>query len=136
MKCDGDDTNSAGIASICTVEAPGTGGPTAIPPQGVYVPAEDLAGVAGFTDNIAIRAGFKDPITSDVSYGIAVESGDIKLVIKGLEYVVEIKYIAVDVFPNVFKVLENRNIAMYKRKTGEPRWVAIIPDKIFKEIIK
>ena len=80
VKCDGDDTNSAGIASICTVVAPGTGGPTAIPPQGVYVPAEDLAGVAGFTDNIAIRAGFKDPITSDVSYGIAVESGDIKLV--------------------------------------------------------
>ena len=45
-------------------------------------------------------------------------------------------YRAVDGFPNVFKVLENRNIAMYKRKTGDPRWVAIIPDKIFKEIIK
>lgn len=63
-------------------------------------------------------------------------TGDIKLVIKGVEYVVEIKYRAVDGFPNVFKVLEGKDIAMYKRKTGDPRWVVIIPDKIFKEIIK
>jgi len=33
-------------------------------------------------------------------------------------------------------VLEGKDIAMYKRKTGDPKWVAIIPDKIFKEIIK
>ena len=63
-------------------------------------------------------------------------TGDIKLVINNVEYVVEIKYRAVDKFPSVFKVLQGKDIAMYKRKTGDPRWVAIIPDKIFKEIIK
>ena len=63
-------------------------------------------------------------------------TGDIKLMINKKEYVVEIKYRAVDKFPSVFKVLQGKDIAMYKRKTGEPRWVAIIPDKIFKEIIK
>ena len=63
-------------------------------------------------------------------------TGDIKLIINDKEYVVEIKYRAVDKFPSVFKVLQGKDIAMYKRKTGDPRWVAIIPDKIFKEIIK
>ena len=63
-------------------------------------------------------------------------SGDIKLIINDKEYVVEIKYRAVDKFPSVFKVLQGKDIAMYKRKTGEPRWVAIIPDNIFKELIK
>ena len=52
------------------------------------------------------------------------------------EYIVEVKYRAVDGFPNPFKVLDNRDIALYKRKTGDPRWVVIIPDKIFKEILK
>jgi hypothetical protein len=33
-------------------------------------------------------------------------------------------------------VLQGKDIAMYKRKTGNPRWVAIIPDNIFKELIK
>ena len=63
-------------------------------------------------------------------------TGDIKIIINGKEYVAEIKYRAVDKFPSVFKVLQARDIAFYKRKTGDPRWVAIIPDKIFKEIIK
>jgi hypothetical protein len=63
-------------------------------------------------------------------------TGDIKLVINGKEYVVEIKYRSVDGFPNVFKVLENRDFAIYKRKNGDPKWVAIIPDKLFKELLK
>ncbi len=63
-------------------------------------------------------------------------TGDIKIKINNKEYIVEIKYRAIDKFPSVFKVLKGKDIAMYKRKTGEPKWVAIIPDKIFKEIIK
>ena len=61
--------------------------------------------------------------------------GDIKLVINDKEYVVEVKYRAVDGFPNPFRVLENRDIALYKRKNGNPRWIAVISDKIFKEVI-
>ena len=63
-------------------------------------------------------------------------TGDIKIIINDKEYVAEIKYRAVDKFPSVFKVLQARDIAFYKRKAGDPRWVAIIPDKIFKEVIK
>ena len=63
-------------------------------------------------------------------------TGDIKLIINDKEYIVEVKYRAIDGFPNPFKVLDNRDIALYKRKTGDPRWVIIIPDKIFKEILK
>ena len=63
-------------------------------------------------------------------------TGDIKLVVNGKEYVVEIKYRAVDKFPSVFKVLEGKDIALYKRKTGDPKWVAIIPDKLFEELFK
>ena len=66
----------------------------------------------------------------------AEHTGDIKIKINNKEYIVEIKYRAVDKFPSVFKVLQGKDIAMYKRKTGEPRWVAIIPDNIFKELIK
>jgi hypothetical protein len=33
-------------------------------------------------------------------------------------------------------VLENRDLAIYKRKNGDPKWVAIIPDKLFKELLK
>ena len=62
-------------------------------------------------------------------------TGDIKLIINNKEYIVEVKYRAVDGFPNPFKVLDNRDIALYKRKTGDPRWVAIIPDRLFKEVI-
>ena len=51
------------------------------------------------------------------------------------EYIVEVKYRAVDKFPSVFKVLQGKDIALYKRKTGDPRWVAVIPDKIMEDII-
>ena len=63
-------------------------------------------------------------------------TGDIKLIINDKEYIVEIKYRAVDKFPSVFKVLQGKDIALYKSKTGDPRWVMIIPDKIFKGDIK
>ena len=63
-------------------------------------------------------------------------TGDIKLIINKKEYVVEIKYRAVDKFPSVFKVIQGKDIALYKRKTGEPRWVMILPDIIVKEIFK
>tara|TARA_R100000697_G_scaffold22946_1_gene30516 strand:+ start:224 stop:463 length:240 start_codon:yes stop_codon:yes gene_type:complete len=63
-------------------------------------------------------------------------TGDLKLTINDKEYIVEVKYRAVDKFPSVFKVLQGKDIALYKRKTGNPRWVAIIPDKIMEDLIK
>ena len=63
-------------------------------------------------------------------------TGDLKLTINNKEYIIEVKYRAVDKFPSVFKVLQGKDIALYKRKTGDPRWVAIIPDKIIKDLIK
>ena len=62
--------------------------------------------------------------------------GDLKIILKDKELVAEVKYRAVDKFPSVFKVLEGKDIALYKRKTGDPKWVAIIPDKLFEELFK
>ena len=62
--------------------------------------------------------------------------GDLKIILKDKELVAEVKYRAVDKFPSVFKVLEGKDIALYKRKTGDPKWVAIIPDKLFEEFFK
>ena len=63
-------------------------------------------------------------------------SGDIHLFINGRKLVGEVKYRDTSNFPSPFKVLEGRDIALYKRKTGDPRWVAIIPDKIMEDLIK
>jgi len=63
-------------------------------------------------------------------------TGDLKMMLNNKERIVEVKYRAVDKFPSVFKVLDGKDIALYKRKTGDPRWVAIIPDKLFEEIFK
>ena len=32
--------------------------------------------------------------------------------------------------------INDKDIALYKRKTGDPRWVAVIPDKIMEDLIK
>ena len=58
-----------------------------------------------------------------------------KVTINDKEYIVEVKSRAVDKFPSVFKVLQGKVIALYKRKTGDPKWGAVIPDKIMEDII-
>ena len=62
-------------------------------------------------------------------------TGDLKVTINDKEYIVEVKYRAVDKFPSLFKVLQGIAIPLYKRKTGDPRLVAVIPDKIMEDII-
>jgi len=48
-------------------------------------------------------------------------SGDIKLELNGHELVGEVKYRDKSTFPSPFKVLEGRDIAFYKRRTGDPK---------------
>ena len=62
-------------------------------------------------------------------------SGDIIWEFRGLRLVVEIKYRDKSSFPNPFKVLEGRDIAMYKRRTGTPQTIVIIDGTVFEEQI-
>ena len=48
---------------------------------------------------------------------------------------VEVKYRDKANFPNVFNLLEDRDIALCKRKIGDPRYCVIISDKVFEQTI-
>jgi hypothetical protein len=61
--------------------------------------------------------------------------GDLLLNIKEKDLFVEIKYRDKARFPNVFDLLDQRDIAICKRKLGDPRYCVIIKDKVFEEII-
>lgn len=61
-------------------------------------------------------------------------SGDIKLKLMGRELVAEVKYRDASNFPNPFSVLDNRDIALYKRKKGKPQTLVIIPGDLFAQI--
>lgn len=62
-------------------------------------------------------------------------SGDIVLTIKDRRLVAEVKYRDTSNFPNPFKVLDNRDIALYKRRKGTPQTLVIIPGELFQKII-
>jgi Holliday junction resolvase len=62
-------------------------------------------------------------------------SGDIVLTIKDRRLVAEVKYRDTSNFPNPFKVLDNRDIALYKRRKGTPQTLVIIPGELFEKII-
>lgn len=59
--------------------------------------------------------------------------GDILVNVNGSELVVEVKYRDGGSFPSAFTVLQDRDIAIYKRKKGEPKSVVIIDADIFAE---
>ena len=61
-------------------------------------------------------------------------SGDLVLNLNGEDYIVEVKYRKKDGFPNPFTVLDQRDIALYKRGNGEPKWLLIVPDHIVKKL--
>jgi len=63
-------------------------------------------------------------------------SGDIKLEIKGLEMVGEVKYRDTASFPSPFKVLEGRDIAFYKRRRGTPQTLVIMSGEQFKQLME
>lgn len=62
-------------------------------------------------------------------------SGDIKLEINGRELVAEVKYRDTSGFPSPFSVLENRDIALYKRRRGTPQTLVIMSGDMFAQII-
>lgn len=61
--------------------------------------------------------------------------GDILIEIGGKELVVEVKYRDGGSFPSPFTVLDERDIAIYKRKTGEPKSIVIMDGDIFEKDI-
>jgi len=63
-------------------------------------------------------------------------SGDIHLFIDGHKLVGEVKYRDTSNFPSPFKVLEGRDIAFYKRRSGEPQTVVIMSGDQFLKLME
>jgi len=62
-------------------------------------------------------------------------SGDLIIEINGQQLVAEVKYRKSSGFPSPFTVLDNRDVALFKRGTGtNPKWVMVIPDRIVKQL--
>jgi len=61
--------------------------------------------------------------------------GDLLLNLQDKDLFVEVKYRDKSTFPNVFNLLEDRDLALCKRKIGDPRYYVIIKDKVFEDII-
>ena len=61
--------------------------------------------------------------------------GDIILSPRNRNYIAEVKYRTTDKFPSPFKVLDNRDIAFYKRKTGKPQALVIMSAETFEKLI-
>ena len=59
--------------------------------------------------------------------------GDILIDIGEDQLVVEVKYRDKGSFPSPFSVLEDRDLAIYRRKTGTPKSVLIIDTEVFEE---
>ena len=47
----------------------------------------------------------------------------------------EVKYRDKSNFPSPFKVLDNRDIAFYKRRNGKPQTIVIMPDELFAQLV-
>lgn len=63
-------------------------------------------------------------------------SGDIHLWINGQKLVGEVKYRDKSNFPSPFAVLENRDIAFYKRRRGTPQTLVIMTGEQFQSILE
>ncbi len=63
-------------------------------------------------------------------------SGDIKLELFGQELVGEVKYRDTSNFPSPFKVLEGRDIAVYKRRRGTPQTLVIMSGEMFEQLME
>lgn len=63
-------------------------------------------------------------------------SGDIKLELMGHELVAEVKYRDASNFPSPFSVLENRDIALYKRRRGAPQTLVIMSGEVFQKLME
>jgi len=63
-------------------------------------------------------------------------SGDIHLYIDGKKLVGEVKYRDKSNFPSPYKVLEGRDIAFYKRRTGSPQSLVIMTLEQFQQLLE
>ena len=63
-------------------------------------------------------------------------SGDIKLEVKEIQMVGEVKYRDKSNFPNPFSVLEGRDIAFYKRRRGTPQTLVIMSGEMFEQLME
>lgn len=63
-------------------------------------------------------------------------SGDIHLFINGNKLVGEVKYRDKSNFPSPFNVLENRDIAFYKRRRGTPQTLVIMTGEQFQQLME
>lgn len=62
--------------------------------------------------------------------------GDIKVELMGHELVGEIKYRDKSGFPSPFTVLDKRDLAIYKRRNGEPQTIVILRGEVFEQIME
>ena len=62
-------------------------------------------------------------------------SGDIHITLDGRHLVTEVKYRDKSGFPSPFTVLDNRDLAIYKRKTGKPQTIVIMPSELFASLL-
>lgn len=63
-------------------------------------------------------------------------SGDLVIKIDDTDLIAEVKYRAESGFPSPFTVLEGRDVALFKRGKGEPKWLLIVPDRIVEQFIR
>lgn len=63
-------------------------------------------------------------------------SGDIKVELFGHELVAEVKYRDASNFPSPFSVLENRDLALYKRRRGTPQTLVIMSGDTFAKLME
>ena len=61
--------------------------------------------------------------------------GDLTIEIDGQVLFVEVKYRDKSNFPSPYKVLEGRDIAFYKRRTGKPQTLVIMDGDLFAELV-
>ena len=62
-------------------------------------------------------------------------SGDIITHIMGHRLVTEVKYRDASSFPSPFTVLEERDLAIYKRKKGKPNVIVIMSQDTFEKLL-
>jgi len=63
-------------------------------------------------------------------------SGDIHLFINGRKLVGEVKYRDKSSFPSPFGVLQNRDIAFYKKRKGKPQTLVIMSGDLFQQLME
>ena len=60
--------------------------------------------------------------------------GDLTIGIGDKNLIVEVKYRDSSQFPNVFNLLEDKDLAVCKRKKGSPRYCVIIKDEVWEDV--